>query len=148
MHLIIRNFTTMNKWSTAQKNYFTKQLTDAQKYEKSTAEKICNKNNVTVVHFCRNYKYDFKTSDNVKYEVKHDKTSVLTNNFFIEFLSDGKPSGISISEADFYVIISGSNYYLIKTSDIRNLIDNEEYLRIVNVNITNETKGFLFKPIH
>ena len=134
----------MNKWSTSQKDYFTKQLMEAQKYEKLAAEKICIKNNVSVVHFCRNYKFDFQTNDNLTYEVKHDKTSVLTNNFFIEFLSDGKPSGISISEADYYIIISGCKYYLIKTSDVRNLIDNEEYLRIANVNITNETKGFIF----
>ena len=135
----------MNKWSTSQKDYFTKQLMEAQKYEKLAAEKICIKNNVSVVHFCRNYKFDFQTNDNLTYEVKHDKTSVLTNNFFIEFLSDGKPSGISISEAEYYIIISGNNYYLIKTSNIRELIDNEEYIRIVNVNITTKTKGFLFK---
>ena len=135
----------MNKWSTAQKDYFTKQLRDGQIYEKIAAEKICIKNSVTVKTFCRNYKYDFITIDNVKYEVKHDKVSALTGNFFIEFMSDDKPSGISISEAEYYIIISGNNYYLIKTSNIRELIDNEEYIRIVNVNITTKTKGFLFK---
>ena len=32
-----------------------------------------------------------------------------------------------------------------KTKDIRELIDNEEYIKIVNVNVTSNTKGFLFK---
>ena len=71
--------------------------------------------------------------------------SVLTNNFFIEFLSDGKPSGISISDAIYYIIISGDKFYLIETSKIRELIENEEYIFIGNVNITSNTKGFVFK---
>ena len=77
--------------------------------------------------------------------MKHDGASVIKGNFFIEFLSDGKPSGISISEAIYYIIISGEKYYLIETSKIRELIENEEYLFIGNVNITSKTKGFVFK---
>ena len=135
----------MNKWSKEQQEYFKKQLFDAQKYERIAADKVCKKDNVTVTHFCTTYKYDFETSNDITYEVKHDKASVYTGNFFIEFISDDKPSGISISEAHYHVLISGDKYYLIKTSDIRQLIDNEEYFRIGNVNITNKTKGFLFK---
>ena len=33
------------------------------------------------VKWCNNYKYDFKTSHNLKYEVKTEPMSLKTNNF-------------------------------------------------------------------
>ena len=45
-----------------------------------------------------NYKikqYDFKTSDGIKYEVKGDRLSSQTGNFYIEYMGYDRPSGRS-----------------------------------------------------
>ena len=126
------------------KNYFLQQLQEAKEIEKLAAEKICKRNNVTVLHFCDDFRYDFITSDNIKYEVKHDKVSVLTGNFFIECASDGKPSGILTTDAQYYIIVSGDIYYLVPTETIKQLVHDKKYIRTVSTKITNKTDGFIF----
>ncbi len=51
-------------------------------YEHISADKICAKNHATVLDICSDYKYDFKTDDNMTYEIKSDKTSLITNFFY------------------------------------------------------------------
>ena len=46
--------------------------------------------------------YDF-IADGVKYEAKADRMAHKTGNLCIEYFSRGSPSGISTSEADFWV---------------------------------------------
>ena len=101
---------------------FKKQLVKYQPYEKIAADKIASLNNVSILSFCDNYKYDFETSDNLKYEVKTDEASIKTNNIFIEFYGYNKPSGISITEANFYIINDTINYYLISVKNLKQLI--------------------------
>lgn len=101
---------------------FKKQLIKYQPYEKIAAEKIALLNNVSILSYCDNYKYDFVTSDNLKYEVKTDEASIKTNNIFIEFMGYGKLSGISTTEANFYIINDTTNYYLISVTNLRKLI--------------------------
>ena len=60
----------MNKYSREQQHYFDKKLLEGQYYEKLAAERVCIKKNVTVKHFCNNYKYDFQASADITYEVK------------------------------------------------------------------------------
>ena len=134
----------MIRYNVSQQIYFNKQLRGGKKYEKRAANKICQKNNVTVVLECNNYKYDFMTSDSVTYEVKHDMASVITNNFFIECASDGKPSGILTTEAQYHILISDNIYYLILTETLKRLIHDKKYIRPASTNITNRTDGFLF----
>ena len=81
-------------------NQFLTDLHNNMMYETIAADKICVKNHVTILNTCNNYKYDFKTCDSITFEVKTDKASLITNNYFIEFLGrDEKPSGISITES-------------------------------------------------
>ena len=143
MYLIINN--SMNRWNEAQKNYFTKQLKDSKKYEKQAAKKVCRRNNDSVDHYCDNYKYDFMTTNTkLRYEVKHGKASVVYGNFFIECGSDGKPSGILTTEADFYIILSNDIFYPIPTDALKELIHDKKYIRTASTNITNKTDGFIF----
>ena len=132
-------------WNNEQIKYFYKELKESQIYEKRAAEKICVKNHVEIDHFCENYKYDFQTSDGLKYELKHDKASIVTGNFFIEYASNDNPSGITSTQANFYIIVSGDEYYLIKTDDINEMIQEKKYHKMVYTCITNKTNGFLFK---
>jgi hypothetical protein len=79
-------------------------------------------NNVNILNTCNNNKYDFQTDDNLKYEVKTDEMSIKTNNFFIEFGGYDKPSGIAITEAEFYIINDTSIYYLIDVCLLKQLV--------------------------
>ena len=58
------------------------------------------------LNYNKDNKYDLKTSFNNKeitYEVKTDIYPKDTGNIVIEFESRGKPSGVSVTEADYFV---------------------------------------------
>ena len=98
-------------------NQFLNDLNSNMIYENISADKICARNHVTILNTCNNYKYDFETDDHITFEVKTDKASLITGNFYIEFLGrNEKQSGISITESDFYIITNTIDYYMIKTS--------------------------------
>ena len=105
---------------------FLIKLKKYQPYEELASEKICLLNSVSVLNTCNTYKYDFETSDGIKYEVKADEMSLRTNNFFIEFIGYGKPSGITTTEAKFYILTDTKIYYLIDVDELKKIcIDNE-----------------------
>ena len=107
-------------------NQFLKDLNINMMFENIAADKICVRNHVTVLETCDNYKYDFKTDDNITFEVKTDKMSNITGNYYIEFLGrNEKPSCISITEADYYIITNTIDYYMIKTSKLKKLCANQ-----------------------
>lgn len=57
---------------------------------------------------------------NKKVEVKSDRRTVETGNVYIEYWSRGKPSGISTSQADFYVYkVAEDQAILISTSQLK-----------------------------
>ena len=106
-------------------NQFLNDLNNNMIYENISADKICVHNHVSILNTCNNYKYDFQTDDYQTYEVKTDKMSNITANFYIEFLGrNDKKSGISITESDFYIITDTINYYMIKTSALKILCKN------------------------
>ena len=69
--------------------------------------------------------YDFIIND-VKYEIKLDN-NLHKSNMICEFKSRNKPSGISITKADYYGIKSGDKYYLIPVQYIKELITNNSF---------------------
>ena len=88
--------------------------------------------------------------ESIRVEAKTDQTSNRTGNFFIEFEQYGKNSGISTTEADYYVITDALKFYLISVSDIGEvlrLIDEEgDYRTRAHVNPDRMlTKGFIVK---
>lgn len=54
-----------------------------------------------------------------KVEVKSDKVALKTGNVFVEYLDRGKPSGISISESDYYCFEINDTYHLIETNTLK-----------------------------
>jgi len=113
-------------------------------YEKIAASRICVLNNRTIKEVCTNNKYDFKTDDNIKYEVKCDKSSNKTGNFYIELLTyNNKPSGISTTKSDYYIITNTINYYMISTSILKLLCKNMRVLTLKDKSST----GFIV-PCH
>ena len=113
-------------------------------YEIIASEKVCLLNNTKLIKFNNDYRYDFKTSDKIKYEVKTDELSLKTNNLFIEFESYKKPSGISISKSNYYIFCDTIDYYLIETQKLKEILSNIENKKIVCTH-DKLTYGFLIK---
>ena len=121
-------------------NQFLTDLHNNMMYENIAADKICVKNHVTILNTCNDYRYDFKTDDNITYEIKSDKMSNITNNYFIEFLGrNEKPSGISITQEDYYINTNTIDYYLIKTTKLKKLCANQQ----VNTLRDKSSSGFI-----
>jgi hypothetical protein len=97
----------MNKQKqTKQESYklFQKQLIIGQYWE-NEAQKVIIKylnESVHVIEICNDYKYDFRLSNNITCECKMNSNRL---NFFVEYLQFGRPSGLSITHADYYIFI-------------------------------------------
>ena len=100
-------------------------------YEIIASEKICLLNNIKLIKFNDDYRYNFKTSDEIKYEVKTDELSLKTNNLFIEFESYEKPSGVIISKSHYYIFCNTIDYYLIETQKLKEILSNIENKKIL-----------------
>jgi len=98
---------------------FLLDLADGQVWERVAQKIICKLNEVEVIKTCDNYRYDFMTSDNITYEVKHGGMDLKTGNTYIEYECFSKPSGIEITEADYWMIITEKDYILIKTEELK-----------------------------
>ncbi len=85
--------------------------------------------------------YDFKTSDGKTYEVKADRKSTQTGNFFIEYEGNNKPTGISITKAKTHILTDEAFFYVIRTRKIKELLKNNKYDE--GYVYKSKTKGFL-----
>lgn len=99
-------------------------------------------------------KYDLKMSKNnveTTYEIKTDvlcKPERDTGNLFIEFNCRNKPSGIEVSQADWFVTYFKflNEIWFIKTSKLKQLIkDNNFYVIKNGGDIGSNTHGYLIK---
>jgi len=90
--------------------------------------------------------------DGVKYEVKADRFMFKTNNVLIEYESNKKASGISITEADYYAIfeIDGDKYelYLVPVNEIKQLIKEKMYKRKISCGYNKLSQCYLFDKIY
>mgnify|MGYP003625543048 FL=1 len=57
--------------------------------------------------------------DETTIEIKHDLRALETGNVYIEYMSRGKLSGISTTQAKWYCIAIGNTFHLIKTIDLQ-----------------------------
>lgn len=78
--------------------------------------------------------YDFKTNKAI-YEIKSDRLSYNTGNFFIEFQCSNKPSGIMSTSADFWI------YFVITPVSLANYPNNHRIYRIPTSYIKEQIKG-------
>ena len=56
-------------------------------------------------------------------EVKRDRQAARTGNFFLERTAYGKPSGISVTKATAWALVSESTAYFIGTEKLRTVLD-------------------------
>ena len=104
-----------------QDNFHKKFVLPFEKYEIEAITRIKNKFNVELLKRCNTSKYDFKMSNKMRYEVKADLMSRRTGNFYIEYFGYGKPTGLSVTKSDFYIITDGIDYYMIATEHLQDL---------------------------
>ena len=121
---------------------FNENLKRYQPYEVEASELIKKYKNVTILKFCNDNRYDFKTSDKIRYEVKTEPSSIITGNYFIEFFAYGKPSGISVTRAHFYIFSDMTNYYLIPIDELKAIVKEHGKLKKTKDGLTS---GFLVR---
>jgi hypothetical protein len=105
--------------------FFLKKLDKYKKYEKIAQDRICSLYDTEILNECCNNLYDFETIENIKYEVKTDEYSIKSGNYFIEFQGYNKPSGLTTTQAAFYILTNTINYYLIDIDILRALTKNK-----------------------
>lgn len=121
--------------------------------EKEVADILRVIYNAVILEYGHTNAYDIKTKVNGKiftFEVKEDFTCERTGNVGLEFECRGKPSGIGVSKADFYIYKihskHGIKFYLYKTSQLKNMIANKYYFRIVNGgDVGSNSMNYLFE---
>ena len=90
--------------------------------------------------------------DKTKYEVKADRFMFKTDNVLIEYESNKKASGISITEADYYAIFEIDNdkyeLYLVPVLEIKQLISEKMYKRKISCGYNKLSQCYLFDKIH
>ena len=70
-----------------------------------------------------NFKYyDLEVPEVATIEVKHDKQSKVTGNFFIECSFNDQPSGLESSTADWWVFVDEDGYYFIHGESLKFLL--------------------------
>lgn len=98
----------------------------------------CQKNITTItpskyMKYCSNFQHDLEVGQlaekeigellsEKKIEIKKDLLAKKTGNVFVEYMSRGKPSGISRSEADYYCFVVENLIIFIPTDDLKSLI--------------------------
>jgi len=98
--------------------------------------------------------------DGVKYEVKADRNMFKTNNVIIEYASNNKFSGISITEANYYAIFEidetqdvttrrnvSYELYLVPVQDIKELIKEKSYSRKISCGYNKLSQCYLFSKM-
>ena len=98
---------------------FYENLRKYQPYEVVASELIKEKYNVMITSFCEDNRFDFVDNNGISYEVKTEPTSIKTGNYFVEFFAYGKPSGISVTKAHYYIFSNTTNYYMISVDELK-----------------------------
>lgn len=119
---------------------FRKDHAIARKTERQISDYLVSKG-FEFVDECDNADYDIRMKtplgEVVTIEIKEDFTCQKTGNIGLEYHCRGKPSGISVSKADFYLYKvhepnGEKSMWAIKTSNLKEMIEDKLYHRTVN----------------
>ena len=123
-------------------NYnFTLDLAVAKTTEQEISELLHRHYSMITKEFSNHKRYDLlvltkKNPLGVTLEVKEDFQCFRTGNMALEFSSWNRPAGITTTEADFYIhkfhLSNGLEYWSTKTSELKLLVEEKKYSRIVN----------------
>lgn len=128
---------------------FQKKLNENKKYESEACKLASFYFDVEIKQFNDDYKYDFELTNNVKFEVKNDKRSAETDNICIEFSTEKEgemiDSGITSTEAQYYIIVSNGIYHMLSVESIKKMISEEKYFMVCSIGKEITTFFYLFK---
>lgn len=119
---------------------FKKDREVAEQTEIEISDLLNNLYGMTLINRCYNNKYDIrmltKSGKQVTFEIKEDFTHARTGNIGLEFESWGRPAGIAVSQADYYIYKvhnsdNSTDVIIIKTEVLKKMIADEVYFRIV-----------------
>jgi hypothetical protein len=122
-------------------NYnFRQDLPIAKKTEQEVAGLLALKYGAKIISFKDNNEYDVLMEVRgvqIKIEIKEDFTCERTGNVGLEYFCRGKPSGISVSQADFYIYKLhtknfGIVYVMHSVAKLRKMIEDKKYFWVVN----------------
>ena len=120
---------------------FTLDLAVAKTTEQEISELLHRYYGMITKEFSNHKRYDLlvlskKNPLGVTIEVKEDFQCGRTNNMALEFSSWNRPAGITTTGADFYIhkfhMSNGVEYWSTPTSELKKLVANKKYHRIVN----------------
>jgi hypothetical protein len=76
-------------------------------------------------------------------EVKSDRRALATGNLYIEVYSRSKPSGISTTDADYWIFCIGDITLCIKTDKLKEIVKNNYNGRLVKGGDNDTSRGVL-----
>ena len=132
---------------------FIKDLKLGNEGEEKVAEYLITKGS-KFIDSNKDNRYDIKMLTNDKeitYEVKTDVFCAPlfdTGNIFIEFESRGKSSGVSVTQADWFVtyFLYFGELWFIKSKDLKHLVKTYDFPKFYNAgDIGSNTHGYLIK---
>lgn len=137
-------------------NYdFKKDWQVARKTEQEVTRWLEKHRKMKLIDECDNNEYDIRmrlpSGISVKIEVKEDFTCEKTGNVGLEWECRGKPSGISVSQADMYIYKihrpdGKKGLYVIGVDSLKRMVDNKLYHReVVGGDPDSNSKNYLFK---
>ena len=95
-------------------NQFLSNVDKYKKYEIEAGERLCKYFKTTLKAFNNDKKYDITLENGILYEIKYDSYFDKYNHVYIKYYRTSKPSGISTSISNYYVITDGNYYYFYK----------------------------------
>lgn len=124
----------------------------AENTEKEVANILEELFDIEVVEYNNDYRYDIRVKrGDIEYtiEIKEDFMCKDTGNIAVEFFCRGEPSGISTTEANFYIYKVHNNkfihYLMIPTKQLKIAIENNMHHREVSGGDKgSNTKNYLF----
>lgn len=133
---------------------FKKDHKIAMKTEKQISDYLVSKG-WEFIDQCNTSDYDIRmktpSGDVVTIEIKEDFKCEETGNIGLEYHCRGKPSGISVSKADYYLYKAhepsgDKNMYTIETSKLKKMVKNKFYFRkVIGGDAGSNSKNYLFK---
>lgn len=122
-------------------NYdFRQDLVGAKRTENQVADLLFKHYGTELLKISATKAYDIKVKNKagkiVYLEIKEDFQCGKTRNVALEFESWGRPAGLSVTMADFYIYVlherNGLEYWITSIYKLREIVDKKLYFTIVN----------------
>lgn len=114
---------------------FKRDLARGQQRESYFREKLQARGGEAILNESNSYDLFWHRSDiveeaNFSFEIKTDFLAARTGNFAIEYMSRGKPSCLSVSQADYWVFYNGEQELTVDADSLKLLIQQNKFKQV------------------